>query len=145
MGPKPQVPIDRFWKYVMTLPWSGCWIWMGFTDKDGYGHFSKSGSRSMRAHRFSYEYHKGTIPADREIDHRCRVTSCVNPEHLDAVEHSENIRRALDRHHHKIKTHCPSGHSYDEANTYIHRNGSRKCRKCHTERENRRYRERAKT
>lgn len=31
------------------------------------------------------------------------------------------------------RTHCPKGHPYDEANTYIHR-GHRYCRTCHNER-----------
>jgi hypothetical protein len=29
-----------------------------------------------------------------------------------------------------FKTHCPYGHPYDEANTYIAPNGWRKCRTC---------------
>lgn len=28
------------------------------------------------------------------------------------------------------RTHCPSGHPYDEANTYVSRTGKRKCRAC---------------
>jgi hypothetical protein len=36
-----------------------------------------------------------------------------------------------------LKTHCPSGHSYDETNTYRAKNGYRKCRSCAREREKR--------
>jgi hypothetical protein len=28
------------------------------------------------------------------------------------------------------KTHCPAGHLYDEANTYVDRDGRRHCRTC---------------
>ena len=30
----------------------------------------------------------------------------------------------------RAKTHCPQGHPYDEANTYIHKHGHRYCRAC---------------
>jgi len=29
-----------------------------------------------------------------------------------------------------LKTHCPKGHPYDEANTYINKSGGRECREC---------------
>lgn len=49
---------------------------------------------------------------------------------------SENI---LDRvrhgvHHQAIKTHCPWGHAYDAANTYVCSDGRRMCRTCLSER-----------
>lgn len=28
------------------------------------------------------------------------------------------------------KTHCPAGHAYDQANTYVDPRGSRRCRAC---------------
>jgi hypothetical protein len=40
------------------------------------------------------------------------------------------------------RTHCPKGHPYDEANTYVNRQGNRECRACHRERHRRRQRER---
>lgn len=61
-----------------------------------------------------------------EIDHTCSNPPCVNPAHLEAVTHEENVRRAVER-----KTHCVNGHEYTEANTYRHPNGVwRDCRKC---------------
>jgi hypothetical protein len=44
-------------------------------------------------HRKHYEQFKGPIPDGLEIDHTCRNTRCVNPEHLEAVTHAENLRR----------------------------------------------------
>lgn len=43
---------------------------------------------------------------------------------------------------HALRTHCPRGHAYDEANTYYNKNGHRSCRACHRERERERQRAR---
>jgi hypothetical protein len=37
----------------------------------------------------------GPIPPNREIDHLCRVRSCVNPAHLEVVTNRENCRRGI--------------------------------------------------
>lgn len=37
--------------------------------------------------------------------------------------------------HHRVKTHCPSGHPYDDANTYEPNSGGRHCRACRTRRD----------
>lgn len=41
------------------------------------------------------------------------------------------------------KTHCPQGHPYDEANTYVRPDGAYSCRACHRETEERRRAERS--
>lgn len=33
------------------------------------------------------------MPLGLELDHLCRQRDCVNPQHLEAVTHSENTRR----------------------------------------------------
>ena len=45
------------------------------------------------AHRHYYERVRGPIPANRQVDHLCRVRACVNPDHLELVTARENIRR----------------------------------------------------
>ena len=45
------------------------------------------------AHRHYYEQRFGPIPGDRQVDHLCRVRTCVNPAHLELVTPVENIRR----------------------------------------------------
>lgn len=70
-----------------------CWIWSGYRDREGYGHYSDCSHRqhSRRAHRDMWEYHNGPIPPRMCILHRCDVPSCVNPDHLFMGTHLDNI------------------------------------------------------
>jgi hypothetical protein len=69
----------------------GCWIWSGSKDLDGYGSI-RDGSKMKRAHRVSWELHKGSIPMGAYILHKCNNPSCVNPEHLSIGDHKENMQ-----------------------------------------------------
>jgi hypothetical protein len=71
-----------------------CWIWQLCQDRRGYGDCSFDGVHT-RAHRVAYSVFVGPIPEGLEIDHLCRVTTCCNPDHLEAVTSQENLRRAV--------------------------------------------------
>jgi len=76
----------------------GCWIWTGTLDRTGYGRLNvgrhDDGRRlSQAAHRFVWEQTRGPIEPGLVLDHRCRTRACVNPDHLEPVEHLENLRR----------------------------------------------------
>ncbi len=49
-------------------------------------------------HRLAFEAWNGGIPEGMEVDHLCCDPKCVNPEHLEAVTHGENIRRSKEWH-----------------------------------------------
>lgn len=131
--PKGSYPIEeRFWKHVMPEPNSGCWLWTGALQEGGYSKFREGpGKKSIYGHRLSYELFNGPIPEGLTIDHKCRVRSCVNPAHLEAVTMRENVLRGTSiMAENAKKTHCKRGHALDAENTEIRKNGQRACRAC---------------
>lgn len=73
-----------------------CWIWQLKLNDKGYGIWKIDGKQRL-AHRVYFERRSGPVPQGFELDHLCRVTSCVNPSHLEAVTHAENMRRGIGR------------------------------------------------
>lgn len=124
---RPEAPTAgvRFMQNVDKTRSDTCWWWTGHTNHAGYGQFT-IGSRKVRAHRWMYEQTKGEVPAGLELDHLCRNRACVNPDHLEPVDHAENIRRAQ-------KETCAAGHPLPSPIT-----GRRVCRACANMR-NRKY------
>lgn len=107
---------------------------MGPKCRMGYGKMAtrlEDGRRSStNAHRAFYEFFVGWIPPKLQLDHLCRNTSCVNPDHLEPVTNGENIWRAVN----DTRPTCPSGHPYTEENTW-HDGHARRCRTCRRDRD----------
>lgn len=148
----PRRPLEeRFWPKVDKngpvpdyRPDLGpCWVWTGAKLK-GYGQINSGGhnGRALYAHRVAWEWTHGPITEagveNPHLDHLCRVTACVNPDHLELVTCKENVRRGNAgqrcRERGAAVTHCKNGHEFTEANTYRYtsKNGvtGRHCRQC---------------
>lgn len=76
-------------------PNSGCWLWTG-AYKKGYGVVGIS-RKSWQAHRLSYLVFGGVLLADDMIMHSCDNPWCVNPEHLKAGTHADNMQDAVSK------------------------------------------------
>ena len=49
--------------------------------------------QTVAVHKVAFTNVYGFIPGKKQIDHKCRVRNCVNPDHLELVTHKENQRR----------------------------------------------------
>jgi hypothetical protein len=127
-------PLERFEADYEPITESGCWLWTGVErNGKGYGRFFFDGKNRL-AHRWSYEHFKGPIPKGLELDHLCRVRGCVNPDHLEAVTHKENVLRGNVA---KSSPTCRQGHLKEGRNLYtVPSTKARRCRTCRTIRGN---------
>jgi hypothetical protein len=128
---------ERFAKYAMPIPFAGCWVWLGYVDKAGYARINirhKGKRKAALAHKVAYEYFVCEVPAGLELDHKCRVRCCVNPEHLEPVTRLENVRRGLvpfvSKNRFAGVTQCQRGHPFSGENLGRSKNGRRYCKFC---------------
>ena len=88
----PRPSLDRFMEKILINE-SGCWIWQGsLKGPNDYANFWTPQGVKL-AHKWYWEQLHGPVPEGKELDHTCRTRSCVNPEHLEAVTHLENVQR----------------------------------------------------
>ena len=125
---------ERFWSKVNKQTDNGCWLWTGEKLK-GYGRFrfwvAAKKSKRVYAHRFAWEQVRGSIPDGMQIDHLCRVRSCVNPDHLEVVTPRENNLRGMSPSAITYRTGvCKRGHVLTDDNIHTYSNGYRTCLSC---------------
>lgn len=115
-----------FWSKADVRNENECWLWKRSLSTGGYPRYKKG--NIYYAHIYAYTITKGAIPDGLELDHTCLTRSCINPNHLEAITHQENMLRGNTFASKQSKqTHCKRNHSLD--NSYIHKN-RRLCRIC---------------
>lgn len=135
--------VERLLARTAIDPVTGCWLWTGRLDKDGYGIISIN-RKNKKVHRVGYEETRGQIPDGHTIDHGCHNRDheccagkgcmhrrCWNPSHIETATSGDNTLRGKGLAAQNMrKTHCKRGHEFTAENTYLS-GGRRYCRPCH--------------
>lgn len=138
-GPKPKSLESRFWAFVHPEPNSGCWLWTGFLDRDGYGKIRLGGRDSpiKPATHVSLSLYSTPVPEGCIACHRCDNPPCVNPDHLFVGTQLDNVYDCIVKGRSWsnpggmfIKEKCVNGHPKNGANLYMSPSGKRGCRIC---------------
>lgn len=92
---KQQEWLDKFLANIDADLETGCWMWTGPTNPDGYGLHQADGT--WLAHRYSFVwFHRGHA-RNRVLDHLCNRALCVRPDHLQPITNTENSRLRYSR------------------------------------------------
>jgi hypothetical protein len=85
---------------------SGCLLYTKALDKDGYPKISYQGKKRLGSH-IVFELSHGAIPEAHEVDHICHVRRCVEPTHLRALTHRQNViqrKSYIEKRHQRVRT-----------------------------------------
>lgn len=80
---------EKFHNNYIPEPNSGCFLWLGAANNEGYGHLYLDGVY-FKAHRYAFLSHYGHLDENLVIMHSCDNPLCVNPIHLSQGTQADN-------------------------------------------------------
>lgn len=100
VGPSP----SQLENYI-PVPESGCWLWLGPVQTNGYGRIWL-GDGYGTASREIYMHHKGALPYWKiaHVLHKCDTPLCVNPDHMFVGDQRDNVRDMHSKNRHPCKS-----------------------------------------
>jgi hypothetical protein len=126
---QPEWLLEKVVPRIEMDPVTGCHVWLGGTNADGYGKVAlpRSIATTTAGNQVIVKVHRiakiidldGPIQFGLTLDHVCRNRRCCNAGHLDVVTQGENIVApgSLHMEWQRSKTTCPRGHDLlDPAN-----------------------------
>ena len=91
--PKKFPPLKERLLQATTVNENGCWICsISISASHPYGAVKVGGTTIyISNHRASWMVHRGAIPKDMCILHKCDTPACINPDHLFLGSHADNV------------------------------------------------------
>lgn len=99
LKPAKGAPLEE---WIMPIPETGCHLWLGAVNDQGYGQRRIDG-RTSYVHRIVAEQRHGPLGADEIVMHTCDTPSCCNPDHLVVGSMRDNTHDMLAKERDRIR------------------------------------------